>query len=100
VVRGRSPKLGLSVAVQNEGVAGLIVQAQDDGSPLKIVTGVGSDVSYPMESEAGTQKTKKKSKKGQGSKPGMPKCMLFVEAIQGSKVGGRRKKRQKEGCRG
>ncbi|KAK2455003.1 zinc finger CCCH domain-containing protein [Trifolium repens] len=100
VVRGRSPKLGLSAAVQNEGVAGLIVQAQDDGSPLKIVTGVGSDVSYPMESEAGTQKTKKKSKKGQGSKPGMPKCMLFVEAIQGSKVGGRRKKRQKEGCRG
>jgi hypothetical protein len=82
--------------IQHEGVAGLIVQAQENGSVTKFGNEVGGDVSLPSESEEGGRKSKKKSKKVQGPKPGMPKCMQFVEAIQGSKVGGRRKKRQKE----
>jgi hypothetical protein len=53
--------------------------------------------SVNVASVADSRRSKKKVKKGQGTMTGMPKCLQFVEAVQGGRAGSCKNKRQKEG---
>jgi hypothetical protein len=101
---------GLVNAVQqrgiyNEGVRGLVVQVQPSVLVSKHCEGGVNVVEQQVsksKSDSGNFivdgcKTKKKVKKGQSVLPGMPKCLQFVDAVQGGKRGGRRRRRKKDG---
>ncbi|WJX93169.1 hypothetical protein P8452_74729 [Trifolium repens] len=104
----RPENMGLDVGkhvcgAQYEGVGGVVVQlqARTSNSNQK-EDGVTVTEKQVAKSDSGNEcvdgrKAKKKGKKGQiGMPPGMPKCLQFVDAVQGGKRGGRRRRRKKD----
>jgi hypothetical protein len=89
----------------SEGVAGLVVQDKEivlaplinDVGDKLVGKQTSNSVNVNVNSTSDMRRSKKKVKKGQGNMAGMPKCLQFVEAVQGCRAGGRRNKKQMNG---
>jgi hypothetical protein len=100
-------KMAQQSGIQNEGVGGLVIQLQANVSVPKQCGEKAKDKEQQVSQyEAGNSvadnttieggKAKKKMKKGQSALTGMPKCLQFVDAVQGGKRGGRKRRKKKE----